>query len=163
MEMKLLAFQTSSLGFLDLIELVLFCLFHFSASFCSLQPFFCSRFFTAGWPQKWRQWRRTAATTSCATSGPWASPPSSWLSCSRPCSTCTPCGTLLRSSIAPPVIEPPPRCRPRPIDVCFCPAQGFVPDVEEQLPASKAERQKQMVSVLPSDGPSHFGCHSWPF
>uniref|UniRef100_A0A3Q3DJ47 non-specific serine/threonine protein kinase n=1 Tax=Hippocampus comes TaxID=109280 RepID=A0A3Q3DJ47_HIPCM len=42
-----------------------------------------------GWLQRWPQWRRTVATTSCATSGQWASRPSSWLSCSPPCLICT--------------------------------------------------------------------------
>lgn len=156
--------------------------------------FFSSFFFPTGWLQKWRRWRRTAVTTSCATSGLSASPPSSWPSCSRPCSTCTPCGELRsrRSSTLssldfttapPPLRHPPPthahtrthpptppppspallnhprpsRCRPKPIDLCFCSTQGFVPDVQEQLPASQAERQKQMVGVPLRD--SHFGSH----
>uniref|UniRef100_A0A3P9Q7J3 non-specific serine/threonine protein kinase n=1 Tax=Poecilia reticulata TaxID=8081 RepID=A0A3P9Q7J3_POERE len=37
-------------------------------------------------------WRLKAATTSCVTSGQWESRPSSWQSCSRPCSTFTRCG-----------------------------------------------------------------------
>lgn len=49
----------------------------------------------------------------------------------------------------PPLLSLLPVTRPKPMDVCFCSTQGFVPDVKEQLPASKAKRQKQMVSVLP--------------
>lgn len=133
--------------------------------------------FCTGWLQKWRQWRRTVVTTSCVTSGPSASPPLSSPSCSRPCLTCTPCGMFnfltsqsslrgfcsysmrLCSSTVPHliwllepsliyIIKPPSRCHHEPINLCFCSAQGFVFDVKEQLPASEAERQKQMVSVL---------------
>uniref|UniRef100_A0A3B3VUL9 Mitogen-activated protein kinase kinase kinase kinase 2 n=1 Tax=Poecilia latipinna TaxID=48699 RepID=A0A3B3VUL9_9TELE len=42
-----------------------------------------------GWPQRWLQWRRRAATTTCVISGLLASLPSSWLSSSRPCLTST--------------------------------------------------------------------------
>uniref|UniRef100_A0A3B5L2Z0 non-specific serine/threonine protein kinase n=1 Tax=Xiphophorus couchianus TaxID=32473 RepID=A0A3B5L2Z0_9TELE len=42
-----------------------------------------------GWLQRWLQWRRRAATTTCVISGLLASLPSSWLSSSRPCLTST--------------------------------------------------------------------------
>uniref|UniRef100_A0A3B4VFV1 non-specific serine/threonine protein kinase n=1 Tax=Seriola dumerili TaxID=41447 RepID=A0A3B4VFV1_SERDU len=42
------------------------------------------------WLQRWRRWRGRVDTTSCVTSGPSASPPSNWQSCSRPCLTSTP-------------------------------------------------------------------------
>lgn len=43
----------------------------------------------AGWLQRWLRWRRRVAITTCVISGPSASLPSSWQSCSRPCLTCT--------------------------------------------------------------------------
>lgn len=55
-------------------------------------------FICPGWLQRWQQWRRRAATTTCVISGLWASLPSSWLSFNHPCLTSTQWGESARYS-----------------------------------------------------------------
>lgn len=108
--------------------------------------------FHAGWLRRWLPSRRKVATTTCVTSGPSASPPSSWPSYSHPCLTSTQWGRLATTkgtralvllTALPPVVS---------FQTIF---QGADVDVQEQFPASKTKGQKQVVSLTVC------GPHGW--